>query len=128
MKDKQFALFLSFGSLTNCITPNKCVNETRNYPKSWLFLLFLSIPIVLERKFHMVTNRIGNYRIMELLGEGTFAEVYLAEHIYLQRHAAIKILKSPISRISSQAKSTATVAREAKDEASFKKEATLMAG
>jgi serine/threonine protein kinase len=37
-------------------------------------------------------QQIGNYRLVELLGKGTFAEVYLAEHRYLPRQAAIKIL------------------------------------
>jgi eukaryotic-like serine/threonine-protein kinase len=39
-----------------------------------------------------VGHKIGNYRLVRLLGEGGFAEVYLAEHIYLGSHAAIKLL------------------------------------
>src|SRR5947209_3695732 len=39
-----------------------------------------------------VGHKIGNYRLVQLLGEGGFAEVYLAEHIYLGSHAAIKLL------------------------------------
>src|SRR2546423_1118336 len=43
-----------------------------------------------------MTNRIGqktgNYRLMRLLGRGGFAEVYLAEHTYLDSFAAIKLL------------------------------------
>jgi serine/threonine protein kinase/tetratricopeptide (TPR) repeat protein len=34
----------------------------------------------------------GNYRLLHLLGRGAFAEVYLAEHIYLKTQAAIKTL------------------------------------
>lgn len=34
----------------------------------------------------------GNYRLVEQLGEGGFAEVYLAVHRYLKHQAAIKIL------------------------------------
>jgi WD40 repeat protein len=39
-----------------------------------------------------VGQQLGNYRLLRLLGEGGFAEVYLGEHIYLNNHAAIKLL------------------------------------
>jgi serine/threonine protein kinase len=35
----------------------------------------------------------GNYRVIRLLGEGGFAQVFLGEHIYLKNHVALKILK-----------------------------------
>src|SRR6266436_9789715 len=35
---------------------------------------------------------LGNYQLLRLLGRGAFAEVYLAEHRYLEVPAAIKIL------------------------------------
>jgi serine/threonine protein kinase/GTPase SAR1 family protein len=35
---------------------------------------------------------LGNYQLLSLLGRGAFAEVYLAEHRYLEVPAAIKIL------------------------------------
>src|SRR5579872_3854115 len=38
-------------------------------------------------------NRLGNYRVMRLLGQGGFAEVYLAEHVFLKTLAAIKVLR-----------------------------------
>lgn len=36
--------------------------------------------------------RLGNYRIVRLIGRGGFADVYLGEHIYLKIPAAIKVL------------------------------------
>lgn len=35
---------------------------------------------------------LGNYQLLRLLGRGAFAEVYLAEHRYLEVLAAIKVL------------------------------------
>jgi serine/threonine protein kinase/tetratricopeptide (TPR) repeat protein len=44
----------------------------------------------------MTTQRLnqqfGNYRLLSLLGQGGFSEVYLGEHVYLKTQAAIKIL------------------------------------
>src|SRR5579864_8412192 len=42
-------------------------------------------------------QRLGNYQLIRLLGEGGFAEVYLGEHIHLDSHAAIKVLNSQLS-------------------------------
>lgn len=39
-----------------------------------------------------VGEQLGNYRLLRLLGRGGFAEVYLGEHIYLKRRAALKVL------------------------------------
>src|SRR5947209_5991043 len=36
-------------------------------------------------------QRLGNYRLMQLLGRGSFSEVYLGEHIHLNTQAAIKV-------------------------------------
>jgi eukaryotic-like serine/threonine-protein kinase len=47
-----------------------------------------------------VTNRIGeqlgNYQLIQLLGEGSFAEVYLGGHIHLGTLAAIKVLRTQL--------------------------------
>lgn len=38
-------------------------------------------------------QRLGNYRLIRLLGQGGFAEVYLGEHVFLSTKAAIKVLQ-----------------------------------
>ncbi len=45
-----------------------------------------------------VGQQLGNYRLMRLLGEGGFAEVYLGEHIHLETQAAIKVLHTQLAR------------------------------
>jgi eukaryotic-like serine/threonine-protein kinase len=39
-----------------------------------------------------VGQQLGNYRLLRVLGQGAFAEMYLGEHLYLERPAAIKVL------------------------------------
>ncbi len=43
-----------------------------------------------------IGQQLGNYRLICLLGEGGFAEVYLGEHIHLGTHAAIKVLRTQL--------------------------------
>jgi serine/threonine protein kinase len=59
-----------------------------------------------------VGQRLGNYRLLRLLGRGGFAEVYLGEHVRLKRKAAIKILHTQVA---------------ADEEASFQQEAQIIA-
>ena len=40
----------------------------------------------------------GNYRIVRLLGEGGFGEVYLAENPLIERRAAVKVLHTALAR------------------------------
>src|SRR6266487_67177 len=42
-------------------------------------------------------EKLGNYRLMRLLGRGGFADVYLGEHIYLQTAAAIKVVQAQLT-------------------------------
>jgi WD40 repeat protein len=44
-----------------------------------------------------VGQQLGNYRLVSLLGEGGFAEVYLGEHIHLGTQAAIKVLHAQLT-------------------------------
>src|SRR5207237_3952109 len=52
--------------------------------------------IPLAEKDVAMANRVGqqfgNYRLIRLLGRGTFAEVYLGQHMRLNTQAAIKVL------------------------------------
>ncbi len=43
-------------------------------------------------RVNLAGQRLGNYRLIRLLGSGTFADVYLAEHHYLNTHVALKVL------------------------------------
>jgi serine/threonine protein kinase len=43
-----------------------------------------------------VGQQLGNYRLLRLLGCGGFAEVYLDQHIHLQSHAAVKLLRAQL--------------------------------
>jgi serine/threonine protein kinase len=42
-------------------------------------------------------EQFGNYRLLHVLGQGSFAAVYLGEHIYLKNFAAIKILHARLT-------------------------------
>lgn len=44
-----------------------------------------------------VGQQFGNYRLIRMLGDGAFAEVYLSEHIHLGTQAAIKVLHAQLS-------------------------------
>src|SRR5436189_5175579 len=42
-------------------------------------------------------QQLGNYRLVSLLGQGGYAEVYLGQHVRLNQQAAIKVLHAHLS-------------------------------
>jgi serine/threonine-protein kinase len=40
----------------------------------------------------------GNYRVVRLIGEGGFGEVYLAENPLIERRVAVKVLHAELAR------------------------------
>src|SRR6266702_1598429 len=55
----------------------------------------------LHRRRCSMTDRVGqqfgNYRLVSLLGQGGFAEVYLGQHVRLELQAAIKVLHTHLT-------------------------------
>ncbi len=46
--------------------------------------------------FDCVGLKLGNYRLMHMVGHGGFADVYQGEHVYLKTEAAIKVLHTQV--------------------------------
>src|SRR6266849_945760 len=44
-----------------------------------------------------IGQQLGNYRLVRLIGRGSFAEVYLGEHLHLNTQAAIKVLHAHLT-------------------------------
>lgn len=49
-----------------------------------------------------IGQQLGNYCLLQLLGRGGFAEVYLGRHIHLDTLAAVKVLHTQLSRDDSE--------------------------
>src|SRR5213082_607252 len=60
----------------------------------------LGTGLPLRGRSHMVDlvgQQLSNYRLVRLLGQGGFGDVYLGEHTYLKSQAAIKVLHAVLS-------------------------------
>src|SRR5947209_3990239 len=44
----------------------------------------------------LVGRQVGEYRLVRLLGNGTYGDVYEGVQIFLETHVAIKLLKGPL--------------------------------
>ena len=44
-----------------------------------------------------VGQQLGNYQLLHLIGQGSFADVYLGEHLHLNTQAAIKVLHTRLT-------------------------------
>ena len=49
-----------------------------------------------------VGQQLGNYRLLSLIGRGSFAGVYLGEHLHLGTQAAIKVLRANLTEEGSE--------------------------
>ena len=60
-----------------------------------------------------IGQQLGNYRVLRLLGQGGFADVYMGEHVHLGTYAAIKVLHTRLGRtaITSFREEARTIAR-----------------
>src|SRR5436305_9080896 len=64
---------------------------------SWLNPFLSRMMRMIQQHPDLVGQRFGRYRLLRLLGAGTFAEVYLGKHIDLGTQAAIKVLYTELS-------------------------------
>ena len=60
-----------------------------------------------------VGEQLGKYRLVRLLGRGSFAEVYLGEHLHLKTEAAVKVLHGQLAEDDAESflKEAQTIAR-----------------
>src|ERR1700709_1732463 len=49
-----------------------------------------------ERAQDRINLQLGNYRLQRLLGHGGFDDVFLGQHVFLKKEAAIKVLHTQL--------------------------------
>jgi eukaryotic-like serine/threonine-protein kinase len=76
--------YLPFRSTICLCLPDRSINLQRNHCPG----LGAGRPRVADR----LGQQFGNYRLIALLGQGSYAEVYLGQHVRLELQAAIKVL------------------------------------
>ena len=54
--------------------------------------------MVIDSASSVIKGRLGSYRVLRLVGQGATSRVYLAEHIFLKRPTAIKVLTCDFAR------------------------------
>ena len=52
----------------------------------------------MQQSSNHVNRRLGNYHLIQRLGRGGFAEVYLGEHIHLKTQVAVKVLLTHLTQ------------------------------
>lgn len=52
----------------------------------------------MSQSSNLINRRLGNYRLVQRLGRGGFAEVYLGEHIHLNTRVAVKVLLTQLTQ------------------------------
>src|SRR5438876_6622650 len=65
------------------------------YPCLWLDF---RRPMVADR----LGQQFGNYRLVALLGQGGYAEVYLGQHVRFNQQAAVKVLQAHLSDVEAE--------------------------
>ncbi len=52
----------------------------------------------MQQSSNRVSQRLGNYHLLQQVGRGGFAEVYLGEHIHLKTQVAVKVLLNHLTQ------------------------------
>lgn len=94
----QRAIDKRFKSQKPTVSPKKTVMSTPQVRAGQIQLAEQPTTEVRAKEMaNTVSQQLGNYRLLRLIGRGGFAEVYLGEHMYLGTQAALKVLRTQIA-------------------------------